>query len=654
MRQCDVVLVILIFILSLSSLGISRHAYADSSTAIEQQYFPNLPIVLSATRLPQPVENSPIAVTVITRAMIKASGATEIPDLFRLVPGFLVDYENAHDAAVSYHMLPDSYVREQQVLIDGRSVYDPLLGGVPWMELPITIDDIERIEVIRGPDAATYGSNSFLGVINIITRSAALDKGTTVKTNIGSDGLREGFVRYGDSQGALDYRLNAAYRSDNGFSGRNDGKIVHLLNGRADYQINQTDNMTMQAGYSAGPRQMDNMFDSGVPYHDSHTYSQYQQFKWQRVIAPENEYSVQFYHNQLNINDSYIRTDTPVYWDASSVSNRYNFEVQKIKRINPKLRYVIGASYRLDQVASLLYFGNNNTLDNHIRRLFAHGEYRFDKRLLCNLGLMYEHNDTTGSDFSPQASLNYKLTHQDTMRISVSRAYRTPVLFEQYPNMAFNLPSLNYYNQLVYNAGQVGNEKITEYDLGFIGRRQQHDFTYDLKFYYQDLKGIINTYMQKPYPDADGKAEYFGNFDDAIIRGFETGLSWKLGIGTKIHLAYSYINIVSTDKREDYSKAAPNSTLSLLAMQAFPHGYSGSVNLYYRGSMKPLERRAYDPPYMKPYTRVDLRLAKDFTAGDTSQTIAFVIRNLFNAHQNSRLLNNVERGAYLSYQIKFN
>lgn len=633
---------------------LAQHVYADESTLTEQHFFPDIPVVLSATRLPQSVEESPVAVTIINREMIEASGATEIPDLFRLVPGFLVDYDNAHVASVSYHMLPDRYVRQQQVLIDGRSVYDPLIGGVPWMEIPITIDDIERIEVIRGPNAATYGSNSFLGVINIITRSAILDKGTTLKTNVGSENLREGFVRYGNSNGALDYRINMAYRSDDGFDGRNDGKIVRMFNSRFDYQLNTKDNMIVQAGYSEGPRQMDDTFDSGVPYHDMSIHSQFQQLKWQRVNAPEDEYSLQIYHNQLSENDSYLRTDVPVPWNADSVSDRYDIEFQKIKRLNEQLRFVVGASYRLDQVTSQLYFSTTSPLDNRIRRLFSHAEYRYDKNLLFNLGLMLEDNDITGTDLSPQASLNYNLTPKDTMRISVSKASRTPVLFEQYPNMAINLPG--YYDQLVYNGSQVGNERITEYDLGFIGSRQQDNFKYDVKFFYQDIRGLINTQNNTSYPppDVDNQALYFNNFDDAIIRGFESGLDWTLTKATKIHLAFSHIDIASTDNKEDYSKAAPASILSLLAIHNFKHGYTGSLSIYSRSSMKPLARRSYDPVYMDPYTRVDLRLAKDFRIGKTSQKVAIVIRNLFNAYQESRLLNNFDQGAYLTYQIKFN
>lgn len=635
----------------------TRSVYADDSTITEQHYFPDLPVVLSATRLPQSVEDAPVAVTIISREMIEASGATEIPDLLRLVPGFLVDYDNAHVAAVSYHMLPDRYVRQQQVLIDGRSVYDPLIGGVPWMELPITIDDIERIEVVRGANAATYGSNSFLGVINIISRNAILDKGTSIKTNVGSNQLREGFMRYGNSSGALDYRINLAYRSDDGFAGRYDGKIVRMLNSRFDYQLNDKDNMIFQAGYSEGPRQMDDVFDSGVPYHDMNTYSQFQQFKWQRVNAPEDEYSLQIYHNQLVENNSYTRTDYPIYWNEDSESNRLDIEIQKIKRINASFRYVVGASYRVDKVASQLYFGTSTTLDNHIRRLFAHGEYRFNKNTLINLGLMHENNDITGSELSPRASLNYKLSPSDTMRIAISKASRSPVLFEQYPDMYVSVPSLGYYDQIFYNGSQVSNEHITEYELGFTGRKNHNHFNYDVKFFYQDIRGLINalnTTLPASIPDVvDGKAFVFNNYDDAIIRGFETGLDWNLTEMTKLHFALAHIDIASTDNREDYSRSAPAAIFSVLAMHNFSRGYSGSLAIYSQSTMKPLARHSYNPPFMDPYTRVDLRLAKKIRVGNTRQKIAFVIRNLFNAHQDTILLNNVDQSAYLSYQIDF-
>jgi iron complex outermembrane receptor protein len=171
-------------------------AHAGEGVLSEDAFLDDMPIVLSASRLPQPIENAPIATTIIDRQMIVASGFTEVPDLLRLAPGFIVDYYNGYTQAVGYHTLADRFSRRMQVLVDGRSVYEPGLGAVPWNALALTIDDIERIEVVRGPNAASYGSNSFTSAVNIITRHAVLDRGLSLKTNIGSDGLAEGFVRY--------------------------------------------------------------------------------------------------------------------------------------------------------------------------------------------------------------------------------------------------------------------------------------------------------------------------------------------------------------------------------------------------------------------------------------------------------------------------
>lgn len=213
---------------------------------VDDGMFDGMPVVLSATRLRQSVRDAPISITVIDRELIEASGFTEIPDLMRLVPGFVVDYDSGHIPVTGYHLLHDRYVRHQQVLIDGRSVYTPILGGVPWVDLPITIDDIERIEVVRGPNAASYGSNSFLGVINIITRDSALERGTRVKVNTGDNGLQEGFLHHGDNLGDMDYVFSLAYRQDWGFEERHDDKRVKIATFRGDYQVDNNDSVIFQ------------------------------------------------------------------------------------------------------------------------------------------------------------------------------------------------------------------------------------------------------------------------------------------------------------------------------------------------------------------------------------------------------------------------
>jgi len=167
-------------------LGFALAGPSAAHAAItEADFLDELPVVLSASRLSQPQNAAPAAVTVIDQGMIRASGFRDIPDLFRLVPGFTVAYTRDNTWGVGYHGLADAFSRRMQVLIDGRSVYTAGFGEVPWASLPLSIDDIERIEVVRGPNSATYGSNAFLGVINIITKDASQVPGSHLSVQAG-------------------------------------------------------------------------------------------------------------------------------------------------------------------------------------------------------------------------------------------------------------------------------------------------------------------------------------------------------------------------------------------------------------------------------------------------------------------------------------
>ena len=184
--------------------------------------FGELPVVLTASRLRQSVNQAPSSVTVIDREMIEKSGARHIADLMRFVPGAIVGYEDGNRPVVTLRGMAGVFVPGLQVLIDGVSVYSPIWGGMQWEELPIALSDIDRIEVIRGPNAALFGPNSFLGVINIITREPAADSGTRLEGNAGARGIADGTVRYASSDGAWRYRMTLGQRASNGFGARPD------------------------------------------------------------------------------------------------------------------------------------------------------------------------------------------------------------------------------------------------------------------------------------------------------------------------------------------------------------------------------------------------------------------------------------------------
>ena len=178
----------------------------------EEDFTGDIDTVISATRIRQPLTESPSSITIIDRDMIVASGAIEIADVMRLVPGMQVGYPTGNQMAVTYHGLGDDFPRDMQILIDGRSVYKPSYADVDWLFLGVVLEDIERIEVIRGPNTPLYGSNAVSGVINIITRLPYQDRGTSARITAGDLATRDGMIRHSGSNGALDYRVTLNYQ----------------------------------------------------------------------------------------------------------------------------------------------------------------------------------------------------------------------------------------------------------------------------------------------------------------------------------------------------------------------------------------------------------------------------------------------------------
>ena len=602
----------------------------------EDGLFGDMPVVLSATRLRQSVHDAPISITVIDRELIEASGFTEIPDLMRLVPGFVVDYDSGHLPVTGYHMLHDRYVRHQQVLIDGRSVYTPILGGVPWVDLPITIDDIERIEVVRGPNAASYGSNSFLGIINIITRDAAVDRGTSVKINSGDNGLEEGFLRHGGALGKLDYAISLAYREDNGFEKRHDDKHVDIATFRGDYQVDTNDSLIFQFGYNGGMRQEDNTIDLSIPDFKRTVNSQYQQIRWIRALPDYGEFRLQYYRIALEENKL-----NPVF-DQSFVTERNELELQHTFNIKDSTRVVWGGSYRQDSSESEYFVIEQAPEHINIGRLFTNIEYRYSSKLTLNAGLMVEDNELVGMDLLPRVGVNYHITPRDTLRASVSRATREPVLTEEYPNLDGIVPGGFYWEN------DVGPEYITAYELGYLTESRDDSLMADFKLYQEDIRGLIQ-YSQDP----SFSYYYFDNFDDATITGLEAQFTIRPSPKSRIHVAYAHTNINSDNVTSltNYDLSAPKNSLSLLGIWHFENDVDASLGYYYKTSHKQLAYATGDPIEYEPYKRVDVRLAKKLKGSGHEQDMALVVQNVFDETQESRLNNFAERRFYISYKL---
>ncbi|MGF6402042.1 iron complex outermembrane receptor protein [Pseudomonas frederiksbergensis] len=176
-----------------------------------------LPQVLTATRLKQSPAAVPGSMTVIDSELINASGARDISELLRLVPGMMVGNINGNQAAVNYHGTNASEARRMQVLIDGRSVYRAGLATVDWSDIPVAMEDIERIEVFRGPNTVSYGANALMAVVNIITRKPADSHGTRLKVTRGQRGINDFYASQGMGWDSGDLRLSLSGQQDDGF-----------------------------------------------------------------------------------------------------------------------------------------------------------------------------------------------------------------------------------------------------------------------------------------------------------------------------------------------------------------------------------------------------------------------------------------------------
>lgn len=277
-----------------------------------------LPTVLSATRLKQAPAEVPGSMTVLDRELIRASGARSIPELLRLVPGMHLGYRRGNQANLNYHGTNVTEARRLQVLVDGRSIYRPGLATVDWAELALAIEDIDRIEVFRGPNTAAYGANALMGVINIITRLPLDNHGTTLSHTRGNRDVRDWYASHSAGNLRHNWRLSLSGQQDDGFDHDEDGEDyrdsmrVSRLNLRHAWQLSDNQSLDWQIAASEANRQSDYEFsnyfnhtkgdralDQAINSHSSNADISGRDFStlglWKLDISPEHQIQLQAY-----------------------------------------------------------------------------------------------------------------------------------------------------------------------------------------------------------------------------------------------------------------------------------------------------------------------------------------------------------------------
>ena len=678
--------------------------------ASEDNLFFDMPVVLSASRLEQPVSETPMAVSSIDRQIIEASGARTIPEILRLVPGIVVgnsvnEWGKEAKLVVAYHGHTDQYSKQMQVLIDGRSIYEPLLGGVDWNMQPINIEDIERIEVSRGPNASTFGSNSFLAVINIITRHASEDPGHYAKLRAGNHNIADLTYRYGGNSGKLDYRVTLSTLNDDGqdakknisaYDGSNnnltyeysdetvenyDDLNTGAVDYRLDYQIDNRKQLSYQGGYGKTAIETNKNFEGYKSRSDSYTTNMHQFIKLENTPDNKNSFVIQYYYNlQTKTNQSWsedIPYDTPpfkLFMDFGFKSERHNLELTHYNQTTDELRLIWGVSAQQDIAESPHWLTDQGTIRKETYRLFANAEWQLDQHNLLNFGALIEENKTPGYEISPRLSLIHKFNEQHSIRIGVSRAVRSPFISEEFGNTVFRhiqvsddlapygLPSGSELvdQVLAPPVSTLDYETIISREIGYYGHFFDNALLFNARIFQDDLDDLIHTVREDTITDTvpgDGGTDVHENASSSDISGIELEFNLHASQSLRIIGSAAYMKIESRGvAAEEYENSAPEKAASLLAIKEFNEKYSGSLGFYYTGSMHFLDAPG---TLLENQQVIDLRISKaDRQSGYTSK-LSLVLKNLLGEYSN---YNNRPRHGplieqnmtgYIEYSISF-
>jgi len=523
-----------------------------------------LKVVLSASKLPQPITEAPASITIIDRALIKASGATEIVDVFRLVPGMQVGNARGNFPVVSYQGLTSTFSQGVQVVIDGSSVYSPVFGGALWNNLPITLEDIERIEVVRGPNNASFGANAFQGVINITTAHSALDSGVTTSFELNDEQSERTFFRYGgsNSERDLSYRLSLVTQKDDGYQHFSDDFSKDEISTRVDFRIDNQNAIQLSLAAMDSDRQTQfpdasSPLVSFDPKRTRDESSQFAQLSWDHEVDSEQ----QFFEHRL--------------------------------RLNPQQRLAWGAGAIHEIVYAPFQLGTKQDESNNRIRTFGNLESKLTNKLFLNTGGLVEDDQLSGTHFSPRLAFNYLPSATHAYRLIATQAFRTPVMTEEKRNSSFNnIP-------LLTSAGDLDTETVTSIEVGYHGIYWLNSLNADVKLFHNDYDDLINN-------EISSTAQLTDNIGEATTYGTEVELNYRPNRKNLFHAGYAY-TAVTDESNSRLKDSIPRHNLNLLLSHQFGNGWHSGIEYYYTSEMQYLG--AQNDPQNR-FQRMDLSLGK--------------------------------------------
>ena len=469
-------------------------APSDRGIPTELQLLKEEETVSIASRYEQPISKAPSDVYVITDEDIKNSGATDIPTLLRQVPGMEVMQTNAVDFNVSVRGNNQLNANKLLVLVDGRSIYIDQAGIVFWKQLPVTLTEIKRIEVLKGPASAVYGFNAFDGVVNIITKSPEEMKGTTLQVAGGQVGTLLTSAVHAGTAGNWGYRLSGGHEQTQRWADRNAPALnSQRIGGIAEYRLAGDGKIRAEAGLARSNPY--NGFQSPVSTGESHlsqTHAlvSYEQSGllvrgwWNGVFSESQPLVHPLLTPQLGITDRSGQTNQDSSLNTYDLETRYRFSPLDTLNLN------IGTNFR--HIIHSSNFLSARTTENRLG-LYAQGDWQLLPSLELSAGLRYDLDTFITPTLSPRGALVYHLNPNHSLRLSGSLAHRPPTITEAALSILnpVTIPGFPPQVSVVTGSRDVEPEHISSYEAGYQGWWWNHRLRTRVTGFYNHISDLI-------------------------------------------------------------------------------------------------------------------------------------------------------------------
>lgn len=528
----------------------------------ELALFEQIPLVITPSKKLQPVTESPAPVYIVSQERIQENATIHLYDALRDVPGLDVVNSTIGQADVSMRGFSDLGTNKTLLLVDGRSIYYPLQGIELWEFIPVQLEEVERIEVVKGPVASLYGANANLGLINIITKDPKNMNGGTLSISRGTqDTGRYAFI-YGKALEKLSYRLSTGWKDTNAFKGSPNKDALDMVQGNTfvEYQLGDESKVSVAAGVSQG------------------TIS----YALSPILAVENAFI-----GPLRGTSSYVKTDfeaghfkSRIYWNffdsrwqtgkflRNFISNSVDMESKLDFDLTENDAFTIGAGGHFDYAKTDVFTdaderSNGQTMWNG----FIQNDHKFSDQWSLNTSARVDHYPLSGFLPSWRVATLYHPSVEDLFRFSVGYSFRNPTLSEYYVNLPIPITGFGGLTASFLGNRELQPEIYTTYEIDYEGRKWEGRLRPFASVYFTEIRGLIET-----TPTGGGPLtldRQFNNRGEAHSVGGELGVDYDVNSWLSLMESYS-LNHINYDNSAVVKHFSPkHKILSGIRMKFF-------------------------------------------------------------------------------------